>query len=187
MQWRSAEEAMLRTGIWGGMPAGNQWHANERGGSNVIRSLPRYAADSHNMGGSAASCEKYQKSAMKLIPGFVLLWCLCCRRCVMFGIMRDAEPPRTLCDMMVTHLEEAPELMQFDNGRNLQSSALAREPEFFSDMRVLIDQAHFRGHKNCSANYSTGGCCSDTSTPYIFQVTALPLAHPVRLVLWRHT
>ena len=58
--------------------------------------------------------------------------------------------------MMVTNLEEAPELMRFDNGCNLQSFALAREPEFFSGMRVLIDEARFRGHKNCSANSSTG-------------------------------
>jgi hypothetical protein len=85
-----------------------------------------------------------------------MVWCACCRRCVMFSVMRDSELPRTPFDLVITHMERAPQQFQLDNGCNLHSFALAREPEYFAGMRVLVDEPHYRGHTNCSANYSTG-------------------------------
>lgn len=74
----------------------------------------------------------------------------------MFGIMRDAESPRTVFDMMYTRLAQLPDYFQLDNGCNFHSFILHRELEHFSAMRVLVDEPHFRGHKNCSDNYNTG-------------------------------
>lgn len=89
---------------------------------------------------------------MKLIPGYMLVWCMCCGKCIMFAIMRDAESPRTMFDLPYTHLERAPNEFQLNNGCNLHSFALAREPEYFSSMQVLVDEPHYRGHINCSPN-----------------------------------
>ncbi len=45
-----------------------------------------------------------------------------------------------------------------DNGCNLHSFALGREPSHFRDicMRVLGDEPHYRGHTDCSQGYNTG-------------------------------
>jgi hypothetical protein len=77
----------------------------------------------------------------------------------MFSIICNAESPRTPFDLMYTHMERAPLQFQLDNGCNLHSFPLAREPNYFADMRVLIDEPHNRNHTNCSANYNTGTSC----------------------------
>lgn len=152
----SAEETFLRSGVWCGMAPDNPWQPSSLGGSHIYRQLSRYTADERDMGGCASSCNKYQPSMKKLIPGYFFVWCACCRRCTMFSIMRDAESPRTPFDLLYTHMERAPQQFQLDNGCNLHSFALAREPSFFAGMRVLIDEPHYRGHSKCSANYNTG-------------------------------
>ncbi len=52
-------------------------------------------------------------------------------------------------------MPEAPTQFQLDNGCNLQIILKRRAPENFASMRILIDEPHFRGHTNCSHNYST--------------------------------
>ena len=155
LQW-TAEETFFRSGVFGGQAPDSQWQPTDLGGSHVHRPLGRYTADERDMGGAASSCNKYQPSMRKLIPGYFIVWCACCRRCIMFSMMRDAESPRTPFDLIYTHMERAPQQFQLDNGCNLHSFALAREPSFFAGMRVLIDEPHYRGHSNCSANYNTG-------------------------------
>lgn len=89
----SQDEAMLRTGIFSGAYAG-PWRHTALGGSQVAQQLRRYIAEDHNMGGGG-SCNNWQRGTIKLIAGAMLLWCMCCGKCLMFAIMPDAEPPRT--------------------------------------------------------------------------------------------
>ena len=150
------EETLGRTGVWCGLPADAGWQPSPLGGSHVRRALRLYAADSYRMGGSASDCNKWQRSSMQLIPGYMLVWCACCGFCIMFAIKRDAESPRTVFDLLFTHMEQPLQQFQLDNGCNLHNFALAREPEHFRDMRVLVDELHYRGHTNCSQGYNTG-------------------------------
>lgn len=69
--------------------------------------------------------------------------------------MDDAESPRTPFDLLYTRMPEAPTQFQLDNGCNLQIFLKRRAPAHFANMRILIDEPHFRGHTNCSNNYST--------------------------------
>ncbi len=96
------EETLGRTGVWCGLPADAGWQPSPLGGSHVRRALRLYAADSYRMGGSASDCNKWQRSSMQLIPGYMLVWCACCGFCIMFAIMRDAESPRTVFDLLFT-------------------------------------------------------------------------------------
>lgn len=152
------EESFRRTGVWCGMPAGTTWQPSQLGGSHVHRQLRAYAADAYKMAkdGSTSTCNKYQVSALKLIAGYMIFWCTCCRKCILFSIMSDAESPRTPFDLLYTHMERPPQQFQLDNGCNLHNFALAREPQYFAGMRVLVDEPHYRGHTNCSTNYNTG-------------------------------
>lgn len=70
--------------------------------------------------------------------------------------MRDAESPRTAFELLLIGCEKPPELFLMDNGCNVHNFALAREPEHFAPMRVLIDELHYRGQTNCSLNYDSG-------------------------------
>ena len=94
-------------------------------------------------------------SGRRLSPGIFLVWCSNCRACVLWSLMDDAESPRTPFDLLYTRMPEAPTQFQLDNGCNLQIFLKRRAPEHFANMRILIDEPHFRGHTNCSHNYST--------------------------------
>lgn len=69
--------------------------------------------------------------------------------------MQDSESPRTIGEKLYTHCPVPPALFQMDNGCNVHTWLLNREPAHFANMRVVIDEAHFRGHTHCSPNYST--------------------------------
>jgi hypothetical protein len=67
-------------------------------------------------------------------------------------------------EYLVTRCKELPKEFQMDNGCNLYQYALAREGGLFKGTHVTIDELHWRGHKGCSKNYSTGET-SDTPAP----------------------
>jgi hypothetical protein len=94
---------------------GSRWRPSVLGGSHARRQLGSYAADDRDMGGCASTCNKYHPTMRKLIPGYLMVWCACCRRCVMFSIMRDAQSLRTPFDLLYTHMERAPQQFQLDN------------------------------------------------------------------------
>lgn len=150
----SQDEAMLRSGIFSGAYAG-PWRHTALGGSQVARQLRRYIADLHNMGGGG-SCNKWQRGTIQLIPGVMLLWCMCCGKCLLFAIMPDAESPRTIFDLLYTHLPEPPQVFMMDNGCNVHLFVKGREPQHFTGTRFLIDEMHFRDHTNCSQGYRSG-------------------------------
>ena len=135
------------------------WLQSPLGGSNVYRPLHSYLADQHSFGSgvdSAPTCSKAQRSTQLLVPGIMIVWCTCCSRAVLFSLMTNSESPRTIFELLYTHCPEAPSRFQFDNGCNVHRYALHREPSYFKHTQWLVDQLHFRGHKNCSLAYSTG-------------------------------
>jgi hypothetical protein len=87
------------------------------GCSQVARRLRLYLADQHSMGmAGGSSCNKWQRSTMQLIPGIMLLWCMECGKCLMFAIMPASESPRTVFELLYTHLQQSPDLFMVDNG-----------------------------------------------------------------------
>ena len=121
----SKDEAMLRTCICSGAYDA-PWRHSPQGGSQVVRRLRPYLADQYNMGmAGGSSCNKWQRSTMQLIPGIMLLWCL------MFAIVPDSESPRTIFELLYTHLPQPPEVFMMDNGCNVHLFVKGREPEHF--------------------------------------------------------
>jgi hypothetical protein len=93
----------------------------------VVRRLRPYLADQHNMGmAGGSSCNKWQRSTMQLIPGIMLLWCLGCGKCLMFAIMPDSESPRTIFELLYTHLPQPPELFMMTTAATCTCSSKAR-------------------------------------------------------------
>lgn len=125
------------------------------GGSDVVRQLRNYVADERTMG-TSSTCNKSQNRTGKLVPGCMLFWCMECRKCVGFTVMKDAESPRTVMEFLFTRCPEAPSTFQLDNACNLLAFLLNREPGWFRHMQLLIDEPHFHGHTRCSDAYNTG-------------------------------
>jgi len=156
-------ESMMRQGICSEVDPGNRnppnWEPTALGGNDTVRPLPRYVADAGHQATqareAASSCNKQLKSGRRLSPGIFLIWCQGCSRCVLFQLMGDPESPRTPFNLLLTRWQRSPTQFQLDNGCNLHLFLKRREPEFFAPMRILIDEPHYRGHTNCSENYST--------------------------------
>lgn len=148
------EEAYYRTGSFKGMGA-DPWQATALGGSDVCRPLHKYAADEHTFN-TARSCQKAQPVMRRLIPGCMFYWCTLCGLCVCFHVMANAESPKTVFDTLYTKWQHAPPSFCMDNGCNVHHYILNREPGFFRDTKIFIDQSHYHGHKDCSAAYNTG-------------------------------
>lgn len=149
-------EFFLRTGSWSGLGP-TEWQSSKHGGSDIYRPLRAYAADSRSFG-TVPTCTKHQRQTKKLVPGCQFFWCLACRRCVLFVVMGDAESPRTLFEALYTRFPSAPQRFCFDNGCNVHNYILNREPHFFRDMEVYVDETHWQGHNHCSLAYNTGKC-----------------------------
>lgn len=150
------DEAYLRTGSFKGM-GDETWRPSDLGGSDVVRRLGSYVADRHTLN-TKRSCSKSQNQTGALVPGCMFYWCTGCRMCVCFHIMADAESPKTVFDTLYTRWPSAPVSFCMDNGCNVHQYILNREPQFFKDMKVHIDEMHFRAHTACSPAYSTGVC-----------------------------
>ncbi len=146
---------MLQQGVCSGLgPV--PWRQSALGGTDCVRLLPRFAADARGVRSEESSCNKQQVSGRRLSPGVSLMCCCGCRFCVLFSLMDDAESPRTPFDLLYTRMLAAATQFQLDNGCNLHSFIKARAPAHFADMRMLIDEPHYRGHTNCTQNYNTG-------------------------------
>ena len=75
-------------------------------------------------------------------------------------MMVDAESPRTLFDVLYTHLPSPPlaesrSTVCYDNGCNFDHFALNREPNFFKYLDVAIDHFHYSEHNRCSIAYDS--------------------------------
>ena len=150
------EESFLRRGQWCGFSR-EPWSKSELGGTDLKRQLKCYAADLVS-GTTHKGCNKYQHSHINQLPGCMIYWCSLCGRCIGFSVMDSAESVRMPFEFMYTTCATAPDKFQMDNVCNLDQYLRNREPEFFAACELLIDEAHFRGHVTCSANYNTRAC-----------------------------
>ncbi|KAK9807209.1 hypothetical protein WJX73_009167 [Symbiochloris irregularis] len=169
-EWKR-DEAYLRTGSFKGMGA-QTWRPSSLGGSDIQRRLGKYVADKHTLN-TQRSCSKSQNITGALVPGCMFYWCTGCRLCVCFHLMADAESPKTVFDTLFTKWQTAPKTFCMDNGCNVHQYILNREPDFFKDMKVFIDQMHYNGHTACSPAYSTGSYEWFTNSPLAEQKNAI--------------
>lgn len=140
VQW-SQDEAMYRTGCFMGFS--QQWSPSELGGSDVIRPLRLYAADTGTSMGTDSTCTKHKRSTIQLAPGIILFWCGKCWKCRGFALMRDAESPRTVFEVLYTRCPNPPVRFTYDNDCNEHHYILNREPEFFANTNFFIDEPHY--------------------------------------------
>lgn len=119
----------------------------------VVRRLRRYRADYVSQK-SGATCRKYQYKHRGIRPGLLIVFCLKCSRCIGFVVMRNAESPRTLFEVLYTRWKLAPKLVAYDNGCHYHAFILYREPEWATNTTVGIDALHQPNHKDCSIAYA---------------------------------
>ena len=72
--------------------------------------------------------------------------------------MADSESPKTVFEFVFTRKEDPPVIISYDNVCNLQPYSLNREPEWFHKVLFYVNEFHFRGHKNCSCEFSSANC-----------------------------
>lgn len=149
-QW-TQEEAFYRTGVWTGMPSSCVWHATQYGGSQVQRAMPPYCMP-HSQ---RSNCTKHKDQNKSLMPGLLLGWCLQCGTCAVVQLLPQAESPAVLYELLFTRWPQAPKKVVYDNGCNEADFCFNRDPAHFRDTEFFIDEAHFKGHTNCSPSFST--------------------------------
>ena len=84
-QWRSREEAFLRTGAFGGPPCVS-WTPTAHGGSHVSRPIPRYVMDGKPWKTGSVPCTKHKDQHKVLVPGLLVVFCGSCRKCLYFQV-----------------------------------------------------------------------------------------------------
>lgn len=151
----SEDEVMFRTGSYLNLSSSHAWEPSPLGGNHVYRRLRNYVADTVSAG-TQSSCNKYKQSTVALVPGVILFWCGVCSKCRGFAIMRDAESPRTVFNLIYTHCPEAPKRMTYDNNCKTHNYFENREAEFFKLTEFYIDEPHYKTHKDCCEDYNTG-------------------------------
>ena len=88
------EEALIRTGCYSAFHE-SPWQPTALGGSDILRATRLYGADYQQE--AAAECEGCSKPGSQhaaLLPGCLFYYCLCCRRCIGFHVMDNAESPK---------------------------------------------------------------------------------------------
>ena len=114
VQW-SEDESFLRTGLWSGLTP-ESYVPSTIGGNHFHRQRPKYSADKKDEKRQEGYCRKYKTDSSSHTPGVMLHWCLRCRMCVAFGMMEDAESPKTAFDHFVTLYKVPPKMISYDNG-----------------------------------------------------------------------
>lgn len=90
-----------------------------------------------------------------------VFWCNQCERAVAWSLLSDAESPGTVHEMLYAFFGDAPKRLAYDNGCNLQSYMLNRNPDDARNVEVYIDALHAKNHVACARSYSTGAQCRD--------------------------
>lgn len=95
-------------------------------------------------------CNKNSKTKGNTGPGTFAIFCLKHNKCIGFHLLTHSESPYTVFEVLLTRFQKPPKVIVYDNGCNLLTYALKREPYFFKDSHIVIDGLHFADHKNCS-------------------------------------
>lgn len=118
----------------------------------VCRRLGKYHADVRTQSGGQR-CTKYKYDAKNLTPGLFVLHCLKCGACLGFHMLRNAESPQALFEVLFTRWPEPPKVVVYDNNCHAHAYFLNREPQWVERTLFVIDKTHFRGHTGCCKGY----------------------------------
>lgn len=121
----------------------------------VVHSLGRYEADERSQVSGGQRCTKYKYDAKNLTPGLFVMHCIKCGGCLGFHMLRNAESPQALFEVLYTRWPQAqpPKVVVYDNNCHAHAYFLNREPEWVTNTLFVIDKTHFRGHKGCCKAY----------------------------------
>ena len=122
----------------------------------IVWGIPVYAADHTNSSripDDADSSWKYSSSHPTLTPGIFTLYCLHAI-CYGFEVMRSHESPRHPFEIFLTHFEQPPTTIIYDNSCKLHQYILYRQLIHFQSTNFLVDRFHWRGHAGCSSGYT---------------------------------
>lgn len=82
--------------------------------------------------------------------------------------MADAESPASLFELLYNFIpaEQAIRIV-YDNGCNFLQYALNRDPVWAGQVRVFVDELHWKGHVNCASSFNTGALLLYTFMHYL--------------------
>ncbi len=84
-------------------PHRDAWRHGETDGQVISYPLPRrYAPDQGTCAENGQSCTKNKNATQGLMPGLLVSHCPKCGSCLGFQIMKDAESPKSVFDVLVT-------------------------------------------------------------------------------------
>lgn len=115
-----------------------------------IRRLRRYQVSKSATHRQQSVCTKRTSYSNTRGPGCFFVYCLQHRVCLGFHMLRNHESPQTIFEVLFTRFKTPPKVLVYDNGCNASEFILNREPNFFKEMRIVIDGLHFHNHVNCS-------------------------------------
>jgi hypothetical protein len=119
----------------------------------VRRDVSKYKADRSSK--SRSACRKFYAKGGVAGPGFFMVHCLEHGKLLGFHLMKYAESARTVHELLYTRWDVPPHLVIYDNGCNLSKFVLAREPQYYQDVIMVIDRLHKKGHTACSEAFDS--------------------------------
>lgn len=100
-------------------------------------------------------CNKIYKQPGSLAPGVLYFFCVEHQHCIGFVILKTAESPKLIAEILLTRFSKAPRIVLYDNACNLSEFVLNRYPVPFEGTRFFVDGFHFSSHVNCSPSYNS--------------------------------
>lgn len=87
-------------------------------------------------------CSKVSASTRNDRRLLMVFMCIGCNRCIGFSVLPGSESPRSVSDLLFSRFRSAPTTIVYDNGCNLSTFAMLREPMFFGNTTFALDKFH---------------------------------------------
>lgn len=87
-------------------------------------------------------CSKVSASTRNDRRLLMIFMCAGCNTCIGFSVLPDSESPRSVSDLVFSRFRSAPSTIVYDNGCNLSTFAMLREPTYFGDTTFALDKFH---------------------------------------------
>lgn len=99
-------------------------------------------------------CTKVYKQAGYLAPGVLYFFCVQHQKCIGFVILKSAESPKLITELLLTRFAKMPSIVLYDNACNLSEFVLNRYPKPFLETKFYVDGFHYSSHVNCGPCYN---------------------------------
>ena len=109
-----------------------------------------------------------------------MIWCILCQCAVAWSLMADAESPATLFELLYIFFPEVALRIAYDNGCNLLTYGLNRDPRWIAAVRIFIDGMHAKGHTACARSFDVGAILATFASK-----PCCGRARPTLCVTWR--